>query len=57
MIFGVFEEHLKKLSHIMQLNNEIVTKNKVLFEKYYPNNKKILCYYLHIAMKHLQALG
>ena len=56
-MFGVFEEHLRKIAHTMQLNTDILVKNKVLFEQYYPNNKKVLGYYLLTMLKNLSHLG
>ena len=57
MLFGVFEEHLKKIAHTMQLNTDIIAKNKAIFDQYYPNNKKVFGYYLSTVLKHLSNLG
>jgi hypothetical protein len=57
MLFGVFEEHLKKMGQVMQMNAETVARNKSIFQKYYPSNGRMLQYYLLIMLKHLQQLG
>lgn len=31
MLFGVFEDHLKKLSQVMQLNCDIISRSKDIF--------------------------
>ena len=57
MIFGVFEEHLKKISQVMQLNAEVIQKLKTLYLKYYESNKQILEYYILTVLKKLQNMG
>ena len=57
MLFGVFEEHLKKLSQTMQLNIDLINRNKSIFEKYYGKDNKTFQCYLRILLKQLQKLG
>ena len=41
----------------MQLNTDIIGKNKIIFDQYYPNNNRIFGYYLLTVLKHLHHLG
>lgn len=57
MLFGVFEEHLKKIGQIMLLNTETIHRVKETYLKYYPANKKVLeCYFL-LVLKKMQRLS
>jgi len=46
------------LGQVMQLNSDIITRSKEIFEKYYSKtNSKIFQYYLLSVIKHLLNLG
>ena len=51
MIFGVFEEHLKKVGKIMCFNTDIIRKNKEIHENYYRDSTSLLYYFMIIAKK------
>lgn len=57
MLFGVFEEHLKKVGQVMLLSGELMQKVSSLFLKHYSGNKKVLEYYFLTFLKRLQSLG
>jgi serine/threonine protein kinase len=56
MLFGVFEEHLKKIGQTMLLNSEVIKRTTTIFEKYYAGDRKFLEYYFMLILKKLDSL-
>ena len=62
MLFGVFEQHLKKIAQVMQLNIDLIKRNKAILQKYYvganvANSSRIFRYYCMVLLKQMQCLG